>query len=142
MGALSARRLLMTLVVDTHAVIWYLFDDARLSLRAKEAIEQVASDGGHVALSSISLIEIVYLTEKRRIPAATMPRLLSVLYREDALLHEVPVDSRIAQAMTEIERDVIPDMPDRIIAATALTLGVPLVSRDGKIRQSNLVTLW
>jgi predicted nucleic acid-binding protein len=33
-------------------------------------------------------------------------------------------------------------MPDRIIAATALHLGVPLVSRDRKIQASSIHTIW
>ena len=33
-------------------------------------------------------------------------------------------------------------MPDRIIAATALHLGVPVISRDGKIRASTVATIW
>jgi predicted nucleic acid-binding protein len=35
----------------------------------------------------------------------------------------------------------IPDMPDRIIAATAVHLNVPLISRDGKIRVSGVNTI-
>jgi predicted nucleic acid-binding protein len=33
-------------------------------------------------------------------------------------------------------------MPDRIIAATALHLGVPVITRDRKIRASNLKSIW
>jgi predicted nucleic acid-binding protein len=33
-------------------------------------------------------------------------------------------------------------MPDRIIAATALTLGLPLVTRDGALRQLDIETIW
>jgi predicted nucleic acid-binding protein len=33
-------------------------------------------------------------------------------------------------------------MPDRIIAATALALGLPLVTRDRKIRAADLETIW
>jgi len=33
-------------------------------------------------------------------------------------------------------------MPDRIIATTALHLGVPLISRDGRIRLSSVPTIW
>ena len=36
----------------------------------------------------------------------------------------------------------VPDMPDRIIAATALHLRVPIISRDGKIRASQFETIW
>jgi predicted nucleic acid-binding protein len=41
----------------------------------------------------------------------------------------------------QIGRAEIPDMPDRIIAATAVCLGVPLVMRDGKIRASAVRTI-
>ena len=37
---------------------------------------------------------------------------------------------------------MIRDMPDRIIAATALTLGVPVISRDSKIQLSSVSTIW
>jgi PIN domain nuclease of toxin-antitoxin system len=33
-------------------------------------------------------------------------------------------------------------MPDRVIAATALSLAVPVISRDGKIRDSQIETIW
>jgi predicted nucleic acid-binding protein len=41
-----------------------------------------------------------------------------------------------------IPRDVVPDMPDRIIAATALTHDLPPVTADGKIRASRIPTIW
>ena len=44
--------------------------------------------------------------------------------------------------MGNIPREDIPDMPDRIIAATALHLGVPLISRDSKIKLSKVKTIW
>jgi predicted nucleic acid-binding protein len=48
----------------------------------------------------------------------------------------------IAQALKQIERTQIPDLPDRIIAATALHLGLPLISRDRKIQLSEIETIW
>ena len=44
--------------------------------------------------------------------------------------------------MQQVSREDIPDMPDRIVAATAVYLGVPVISRDGKIRASNVQTIW
>ena len=41
-----------------------------------------------------------------------------------------------------LEASVLPDMPDRMIAATALALGVPLVTRDGRMRAAPLTTVW
>ncbi len=35
-------------IVDTHAVIWYIFADSRLSITAQATIEQIAADGDTV----------------------------------------------------------------------------------------------
>ena len=50
-------------VADTHAVIWYIFADSRLSVTARTTIEDIAAEGNQVAFSSITLAEIVYLSE-------------------------------------------------------------------------------
>ncbi|WP_336389855.1 PIN domain-containing protein [Scytonema hofmannii] len=42
----------------------------------------------------------------------------------------------------QVERAQVPDLPDRIIAATALYLGVPIISRDNKIQLSSINTIW
>ena len=57
-------------------------------------------------------------------------------------LGAMPVDAAIAKTLALVNRDSSPDMTDRIIAATALHLGVPLISRDGKIRASSSKTIW
>jgi len=44
--------------------------------------------------------------------------------------------------MPTIDRRQVPDLPDRIIAATASLHGVPLISRDRAIRLSGLPTIW
>ncbi len=44
--------------------------------------------------------------------------------------------------MKTIPRTVVPDMPDRIVAATGVYFGVPVFSRDGRIRASIVQTIW
>ena len=56
-------------IADTHTALWYLFNDARLSLAAGDFIDRAAAAGKQIAISSISLAEIVYLVEKNRLPA-------------------------------------------------------------------------
>lgn len=129
-------------VADTHAVIWYLFNDSRLSKTARAEFEKVAAEGDQVAFSAITLAEIVYLSEKGRIKPDTLERLLSVIEDQNALLAEIPLDRTVVQAMSSIPWKEIPDLPDRIIAATALTCQVPLISRDGKIQLSVVKTIW
>ena len=60
-------------VIDTHAVIWYLNADACLSFRAKTFIDDAGNQGSAVLVSSISLVEIIYLQEKSRAPRGVFP---------------------------------------------------------------------
>lgn len=129
-------------VADTHAIIWYLYNDSRLSSKALTLFENAVDRGEQIAFSSISIAEIIYLVEKRRIATDAIDRFLNAIDSENAVLMEVPFDRYIAQTMQEIERSQIPDLPDRIIAATALYLNLPLISRDGKIMLSKIDTVW
>lgn len=129
-------------VVDTHAVIWYIFKDSRLSVTARTTIEQIAAEGNQVALSSITLAEIVYLSERGRINSTTLDRLLREVESDDALLVEIPFDRNIALTLRQVDRSQIPDLPDRIIAATGLYLKVPIISRDRRIQLSTINTIW
>ena len=129
-------------VADTHVVIWYIFAEPRLSVTARTTIEQIANEGNQVAFSSITLAEIVYLIERGRIDATTLDRLLSALEGDNALLGEIPFYRHIAQALRQVDRLQIPDLPDRIIAATAMHLTVPIISRDRRIQLSDIDTIW
>lgn len=129
-------------VADTHAVIWYLFGDRRLSPAARTTIESAIEAGDRIGVSSISLAEMVYLVEKGRIPQEALPRLLSVLDRPDSVLADVPCDRQVAETLLRVDRQQVPDFPDRLIVATALHLGVPLISRDARIRVSGITTIW
>jgi predicted nucleic acid-binding protein len=44
--------------------------------------------------------------------------------------------------MTRVPRADVPDLPDCIIAATALYFDIALISRDGKIQASDLGAIW
>ncbi|MCX7668521.1 MAG: PIN domain-containing protein [Anaerolineae bacterium] len=109
---------------------------------ARSTIEQVAADGHQIAISSITLIEAAYLAEKGRIAPEAFDRLLQAIEDDDSVLAEVPVDRHIASALRRVDRSQIPDMPDRIIAATALYLNIPLISRAGRMRLSETATIW
>jgi PIN domain nuclease of toxin-antitoxin system len=129
-------------VADTHVLHWYIMGDARLSVRAKNLIDDAASDGRQIAFSSISFVEIAYLIEKGRVPTTLFSLLARARNDPLSVFVEIPVELRIARAMTRVPMAQIPDMPDRLIAATALYLNVPLISRDGKITLSSVPTIW
>lgn len=129
-------------IADTHTAIWYVFADARISKTAREVIDRAAEEGLYVGISTISLAEIVYLVEKGRIPANTLSRVSEVCRNPERVLIEVPLDSSIIELMPGIPRTEVPDLPDRLVAATALFLKVPVITRDGIIRAANLETIW
>lgn len=56
--------------------------------------------------------------------------------------NHVPLTVEIAIHLKRIPQNSVSDVPDRVIAATALLLGLPLATRDGKIRVGGITTIW
>ena len=130
------------IVIDTHALLWWVNDPTTLSRPAKKAIDAgVKSSSVHV--SCITSWEIALLVERGRLRLALDVR--DWLCRCEALpfLTFVAVSNAIA-----VESVRLPDFPhadpaDRIIAATALSLGAPLVTKDDKLQNyPHLKTIW
>lgn len=129
-------------VADTHAAVWLFYGDPRLSAIAKSFFDEAAAAGRKIAHSPISLAEIVYLVEKNRLPPSAFDDLRQSLNDPDHVLEEAVLTVDGMSAMRQVSRQDIPDLPDRIVAATAVYFGVPVISRDGRIRASNLQTVW
>lgn len=123
---------------DTHAALWYLEDDRRLTATAANALD----GADRILLPSVCLVEITYLVEKGRLDAAVLPRVFAELDRLDTTLALAPLDLGVVHALQDIPRLAIPDLPDRVIAATARHYSVPLVTRDRAIRAANIETVW
>src|SRR5438445_12870026 len=100
-------------VADTHTAIWYLFGDARLSTKAKAVFDLASAEGDNIGLSSITLVEVVYLVEKHRIRPEAFNRLVEALDTQNNVLVEIPLNRVIVEAMFNISRAVVPEMPDR-----------------------------
>ena len=129
-------------VADTHTVLWHLYDDARLSLQAGDLIDGAALNREEIAVSSISLVEVAYLVEKGRVPRTAFEDLSSALMDPEQVFVEAPLSMRICDSLRKVSRDEVPDMPDRIIAATGLYYNVPILSRDRRIQTAKLQTIW
>lgn len=129
-------------VADTHATVWYVLNTPNLSPTARAAMQQAASDGDPVYVPSISLVEVAYLVEKNRLPQDLLARIMTELEDEQSVLTMAPLDLAVARALPAIPRAEVPDMPDRIIAATAVALGLILITRDHRIRTSSVPTIW
>jgi PIN domain nuclease of toxin-antitoxin system len=127
------------ILADTHAAVWYRLVPSRPSSAAEVALDAAAASGDPVYVASISLVELRYLVDRGRLPEAAYQALDGALSDPDVALEIVPLDHAVASAVGQIPRDVV---PDSIIAASALARGVPLVTRDAKLRGAPLQTIW
>ncbi len=133
----------MSVVADTHTIIWYLRSPEKLSTNAVTSLDNALNNGESIFISAISLVEMNYLVEKNRIPSSSLEQLLQLIDDPLVNLFVVPLDTPVARAFTQIPREIVPEMGDRIIAATSLYLSLPLVTKDLKIRNlSNIQTIW
>jgi PIN domain nuclease of toxin-antitoxin system len=130
------------IVLDTHVVVWWVSGAARLSARAKRAIEQRLREGPVVA-SAITAFEIVTAVRRGRLALGSpLEQWLSDLRALPELRFE-PVSLEVAQIAGSFEDTTPGDPADRIIAATAKTLRAKLVTADDRLRSSPHVSaVW
>ncbi|EDN66224.1 PilT-like protein [Beggiatoa sp. PS] len=130
-------------VTDTHALLWHIFQSERLSPKAAKIFNQADNNEVRIFIPNIALVELVYLVEKARIPEKSIDNLIKLLEKNPINYQLVQIELSTIRAMQSISRQLIPDMPDRIIAATALELGLPLITKDQKITEVNVVeVIW
>ncbi|MBI4066239.1 type II toxin-antitoxin system VapC family toxin [Candidatus Gottesmanbacteria bacterium] len=130
------------ILLDTHALVWWANETAQLSPRSRRVIDDEVKDGA-VAASAMSAWEICFLVKAGRMTLATD---IETWFRDLEILpyfRFVSVDVHTAKTAVFLPESLHKDPADRMIVATALRLGVPLVTRDQKIRRSKLVrTIW
>jgi len=129
-------------VADSHAIVWYVQGSSRLAEGARSAlVESEQSEG--IVVSVATLVDLWYVTQTTESIAADDVVRLQARLDASANVDLYAIDVAVADAFTLIPRTVLTDPWDRFIVATAKALALPLVTRDGAIRESNLVeTVW
>ena len=129
----------MYYLTDTVALVRHLRGGRGLGRQARSILRE-AEQGQHtIAISGISLVEILYLSERRRIPVdlTTLDNLLT----HSTNYAVVAIDFEVVKTTAAI--DDIPELHDRLIAGTAAWLGVPILTNDPAMMASQHVqTLW
>ncbi|MCY4210004.1 MAG: type II toxin-antitoxin system VapC family toxin [Gammaproteobacteria bacterium] len=120
------------IILDTHALIWSVDDNARLGRNTRALLEESLEKDG-VLISAITPWEIALLTEKGRL---LLGREVSAWLNAVLSLPNVqlaPIEPQIAVDSVRLPGDFHADPADRIIVATARHFDITLISADQAI---------
>ncbi|WP_353198182.1 type II toxin-antitoxin system VapC family toxin [Sandarakinorhabdus sp.] len=128
----------MRLLLDTHALIWWLLGDDALSRRAREAIADEAND---VAVSAASAMEVATKFRIGKLPeAALLAQDFEAIIADQGFI-ELPISvhhARLAGEMNIAHKDPF----DRLLIAQALAEDMVLVSNETLFDSFSVKRLW
>lgn len=130
-------------VADTHALLWHFHAPERLGAAAREAMAEVDEGVSLAWIPAVVMAEAIMVAERGRIAGLTVDNLLTQfeLFRdaENYRLSSLTPEVVLASHQLSMVRDIF----DRLIVAEARERGLPLLTRDSIIRESQIVTtLW
>lgn len=127
------------ILLDTHVVFWLAFEESRLSPAAVRAIQDARRNFEPVAICGITLLEISVAASKGRLNFTTSAE--AFLHEVESLFVVLPITARACARAISLPPPYPKDPADRIIGATALVEGIPLVTADRDIQQSRALTI-
>jgi len=130
------------IVLDTHVWIWWVSSPEFLSKTAKQIIDEAVTER-NIFISSISTWEVAILVSRGRLKLTMSPGDWVAASEALPFFDFVPVSNSIALKSVQLPGDLHNDPADRIIIATAVSLGAVLVTKDEKIRNyPHVKTVW
>jgi len=128
------------IVLDTHALLWWALDPQRLSLEATTLLAKMEQSGG--VASAISIWEIGIKAKRGKLELPISVEEFAHRIERGRVVELVPVDTSTWLRSLSLRWEHS-DPADRVIVATALMRGLPLLTKDAAIRESGQVTcVW
>ena len=121
----------MKLLLDTHVFLWFVSGDTRISTKAKSAI---ADANNEVAVSVISLWEVIIKYNLGKLPLPRPPGLYFTEQRTRHRIESLPVDEHGAAELAHLPQ-LHRDPFDRMLIAQAISRSMMIVSDDAQVLQ-------
>ena len=133
----------MPTICDTHILLFWAHEPERLPAPAQQALNRGRTQS-ELAIADITLWELALLHERGRL--VLPPDISPIIYLKQLLaalrLQMLPITPEIA-LLSRSDQFLHGDPADRLIGATALQLGAPLITADSKLRAlPELHTIW
>lgn len=129
----------MPYLADTVALVRHLSKHPNLGQQARRILQQADRGEDTIFISAISLMEILYLSQAKRITINLLEMTTFITNSTNYIL--APVDAHMVLSAATI--DDVPELHDRILVGTAKYLRVPILTCDHVIVQSRHVqTIW
>lgn len=128
----------MRLLLDTHAFLWWVFDDPRLSAAARTLIAEPEAD---LLFSTVSAWEIAIKARTGRLDLpADVPGFVTDQVRQNRLqVLPVGLDHALrVHSLPDHHRDPF----DRLLVAQAEVENLPLLSRDPLLAAYGIEIRW
>lgn len=131
----------MQCLLDTHALIWLMEGDARLSARARRFIEQSSSN------TFVSIASFYEIAIKMNIGKLSLTRTLQQFYEEAKLngLQILPIrESHLSQLVQLPQVPGHRDPFDRLLIATAIAEEMTVLTADPlfQLYSSSIQVIW
>ena len=131
-----------SLLLDTHALLWWQAGSDRLSARARRAIDAAP----RLFLAAASVYELAALVGQGRVALDRPTQIWVHDLLADGIVTIAELTPTIAVAAAHLD-DFPGDLTDRMIYATAVQNSLPLVSKDPLLdeyarSQGDVTLLW
>jgi PIN domain nuclease of toxin-antitoxin system len=127
----------MDMLIDTHALIWWMIDPARLSQKASHAI---ADAENAVLVSAVVAWELAIKINTGKIQPSSLLLALDAAFARQAFVElSVSVEQAVKAGLLPLHHR---DPFDRLLVAQAQALNVPIVSVDATLDRYGIRRLW
>mgnify|MGYP003478600832 CR=1 FL=1 len=125
----------MKYLLDTHALLWYLFDDQNLSQSAKDIINREICYYSKISLWEITLKQTKNMLHYKQ----SIPEIIDACKEEE--FYELPVTGQSLELIKSLP-DIHKDPFDRLLITMAQENNLTIITKDTIIPKYNVKTIW